>query len=186
MIALQQTVPLTCVIHLHSDSIPAGTSYKFKHTSSGSNGAVLVLKTPLVKEMIQDYRDDRIKNYVQKHSQSWEIFANKKLGRGVKPQQIILVTHCYRTSSWTSAVSVGVPENFGLKFSKGVLTANVATSRFTRSKHRGTAVIRSSPAVVGKDADQTVFVQGWKAKRFVTHFKDVDFHVPLDEVCQIF
>lgn len=87
-------------------------------------------------------------------------------------------------------MSVDVSEDFGLKYSAGVLTADASGSRIRRSEHKGSVMIRSSSGVEAgisaPVADQTVFLQGWKTKRFVkTQFADTRLWVPSDEVLQV-
>lgn len=85
-------------------------------------------------------------------------------------------------------MSVDSPDDLALKYSAGLLTAVASESRSTRSEHEGSIMIKSSPAVVGQasGADQTVFVQGWKAKRFVNNgYKDSPGYTPRDEVAKV-
>lgn len=66
-------------------------------------------------------------------------------------------------------MSVDSSDDLNLKYTAGLLTADASALRSTRSEHEGSVTIRSNTVVVGQapSADQTVFVQGWKAKRFV-------------------
>lgn len=84
-------------------------------------------------------------------------------------------------------MSVDSSDGFGLKYSAGILTADTSALRSTRSGRKASIMVRSSPAVDGLalDVDQTMFVQGWKAKRFVNNgYKDSSDYTPRDEVAQ--
>lgn len=158
---------------LFSSTLPAGASFELSHESS--RGAVLMLHDPLRKEMVEHYRGDNLKDYVLKHGKSWYTFANRTLRRGIPFEHLQLVTHCYRTSSWAAAVASNISGKFEMELSGGpggMVNASVSAS--VGRKRNGSVVCRSSGSVrsdsltrTGEDEkknDQTVFVQGWRAK----------------------
>lgn len=124
--------------------------------------------------MIDHHRSDLITDYVRKHSKSWYIFANRKLRRGVKFEDLLFVTHCYKTASWSSAVLPStVSRGFELSLSGGILgaaSAEIATS-FGKKLYREAPLCRTGPPLPEKGAqlsnDQSVFVQGWTASRWL-------------------
>lgn len=172
--------PLSCRLRIlvshervsSRNTFPVEGSFQFTRNCSG--GAILAFNTPLTKEMIDHYRSDFVTDYVRKHLRSWYIFANRKLRRGINFEQLIFVTHCYKTSSWSAAVlSSTVSRGFELSFSGGVIAAasvGLSTS-FKKEVHREAPLCRTGPPVPSDDEqlpnDQTAFVQGWGGSRWL-------------------
>lgn len=160
-------------------SLPGELSFEFSRGSS--QGAVLVLKGPLRREMIQHYRSDLLRQYIAKNIKSWYIFANRVHHRGIKIAHITFVTHAYRTSSWAAAVACGISSEVSLSFSAGALGVVSAGASLNRSfEHRGSVVCTSGPhydcdVEAGEQAstreDQTVFVQGWMTENRLPFLK---------------
>lgn len=154
-----------------SSALPSGGSVEFSNESS--RVAHLVLNTPLIKDYILHHTGTLIKDYVRKHSESWNIFANRKHGRGVKADQIMLVTHCYRTASWTASIQLtAMSKDIELSVSCGVLgavQAGLGTS--CRGKIRLEPIKRSGPPPpdvgVSPANTETVFVDGIVLSRFL-------------------
>lgn len=138
-----------------------------------------MLHDPLLKQSIEHYRSDILKSYVLKHNKSWYAFANRTHRRGIPFEHIQLVTHCYRTtSSWAAAVASNVSGSFEISLSGGplgIVNANVSAS--VGRKRSGSVVSRSGGGSdiiqvstgedgkkIDKEKNQTMFVQGWRAK----------------------
>lgn len=126
----------------------------------------MVLNTPLIKDYILHHSSTKIENYIHKHNEMWNIFANRTHGRGVKAKQIMLVTHCYRTASWTASYQPSATsENVDLSVSGGIVGAVQASFRtwFSRRSHLE-PIKKSGPPPPDAGAPlantETVFVDG--------------------------
>lgn len=81
----------------------ASIGMNVEHTCTESQGAVLVIKSPALRESI--LRREPLHQYVRAHYREWYAYAGTTLGLGVEREEISLVTGWAKTSADWKAVA---------------------------------------------------------------------------------
>ncbi|KAH9170393.1 hypothetical protein EDB89DRAFT_1301200 [Lactarius sanguifluus] len=127
-------------------------------------GAVLSL--PVTARREDTLHLGHFRKYILRHINSWFAFACE-LGMGIKMEDIILVTGCHRTRSWTNTVFNEVQAN--ARVSIGVEVGAIDASvnwRVSNFRVQG-AVHGRGPVGRNLPENQCIFIRGFRVKRFL-------------------
>ncbi|KAH9066169.1 hypothetical protein EDB87DRAFT_1589299, partial [Lactarius vividus] len=127
-----------------------------------TQGAVLSL--PVIARREDTLHQDLFRRWILKHIKSWFAFA-RQLGMGIEMEDIILVTGCHRTTSWTNTVFNEAQTNVGVSLGVevGVLDASV---NWRASNIRIQGAIVNGPTGRNLPENQCIFIRGFRVKRF--------------------
>ncbi|KAH9038303.1 hypothetical protein EDB84DRAFT_1098834 [Lactarius hengduanensis] len=105
------------------------------------------------------------RKWITRHIDSWFTFA-RELGMRIEMEDIVLVTGCHRTRSWTNAVFSEVQAS--ARVSLGVEVGAFGTSvnwEVSNPRIPG-AALRHGPSGKNLPENQCIFIRGFRAKRF--------------------
>ncbi|KAH8998264.1 hypothetical protein EDB86DRAFT_825160 [Lactarius hatsudake] len=126
-------------------------------------GAVLSL--PVTAQREDTPHLGHFRKWILRHINSWFAFA-RELGMGIEMEDIILVTGCHRTRSWTNTVFNEVQANarvsLGVEFGAFDASVNWQVSNF---RVQG-AVHSRGPNGRNLPENQCIFIRGFRVKRF--------------------
>ncbi|KAH9066171.1 hypothetical protein EDB87DRAFT_1589300 [Lactarius vividus] len=127
-----------------------------------TQGAVLSL--PVIARREDTLHLGHFRRWILRHIKSWFAFA-RELGMGIEMEDIILVTGCHRTTSWTNTVFNEVQTNVGVSLGVevGVLDASV---NWRASNIRIQGAIVNGPNGRNLPENQCIFIRGFRVKRF--------------------
>ncbi|KAH8984037.1 hypothetical protein EDB92DRAFT_1546751 [Lactarius akahatsu] len=128
-------------------------------------GAVLSL--PVTTQREDTLTQDHFREWIAKHIDSWFAFT-KRLRLGVEMEDIVLVTGCHRTRSWSNMTFNEVQTD--AQFSLGVDVAGTlgASVKWRASSLRiQGAVLSQGPSGENLPENQCIFIRGFRMKRIV-------------------
>ncbi|KAH9066184.1 hypothetical protein EDB87DRAFT_1589448 [Lactarius vividus] len=126
-----------------------------------------VLSFPVIARREDTITRDHFQQWMTRHIDSWLAFT-QGLGLGIEMEDIILVTGCHRTRSWTNIAFNEVQSGAQLS-----LTVNVADALGTNinwgvsNVHIHGAVHNQGPSGENLPENQCMFVRGFRVKRIL-------------------
>ncbi|KAH9165399.1 hypothetical protein EDB89DRAFT_2233439 [Lactarius sanguifluus] len=138
-------------------------SAKVEFSCTRNQGAVLSL--PVTARREDTISLGHFRKWIIKHIDSWLAFAHE-LGVGIEMEDIVLVTGCHRTKSWTNTVLNEVQTN--LRLSLGVeVGASGASVRWESSNLQiQGATVCQGPNGEDLPENQCIFIRGFRVKRY--------------------
>ncbi|KAH9032026.1 hypothetical protein EDB85DRAFT_2089383 [Lactarius pseudohatsudake] len=161
------------------DALASGTgSAKVEFSCTRKQGAVLSL--PVTARREDTISLGHFRKWIIKHIDSWLAFANE-LGVGIEMEDIVLVTGCHRTKSWTNAVLNEVQTNVQLSFGvqvgasgasvqwqgsdlriQGAAISHGPNGEVCATHCRGQRILKFSTC----PKNQCIFIRGFRVKRY--------------------
>ncbi|KAI9445970.1 hypothetical protein H4582DRAFT_2052101 [Lactarius indigo] len=138
-------------------------SAKVEFSFTKKQGAVLSL--PVTARREDTISLGHFRKWIARNIDSWFAFAHE-LGTGVEMEDIVLVTGCHRTKSWTNTVLNEVQTN--VQLSLGVeVGASGASVKWDRSdlQIQG-ATVSHGPNGEDLPESQCIFIRGFRVKRY--------------------
>ncbi|KAJ3554116.1 hypothetical protein NM688_g3274 [Phlebia brevispora] len=154
---------------------------------SGQHGALLALKSSAACDTID--RSLKLEKYIRRNHRAWHTFARETLGLNCRPEELVCISGCIKTSEWTVAAFLKDESSHGAMI-RGQLgpvasvgcEVQITQSREMAARHHsgpvrpraarpvvaaeGSRIPVPTPTVVdhAQENDQTVFIHYYKVK----------------------
>ncbi|KAH9163728.1 hypothetical protein EDB89DRAFT_482398 [Lactarius sanguifluus] len=126
-------------------------------------GAILSL--PVAAQREDTLTRDHFREWITKHIESWFAFT-QRLRLGVEMEDIVLVTGCHRTRSWSNITFNEVRTSAQFSLGVNVAGASGASVSWRASSLRiQGAVLSQGPSGENLPENQCIFIRGFRMKR---------------------
>ncbi|KAH9032021.1 hypothetical protein EDB85DRAFT_2114962 [Lactarius pseudohatsudake] len=126
-------------------------------------GAVLSL--PVTARREDTISLGHFRKWILKHIDSWLAFAHE-LGVGIEMEDIVLVTGCHRTKSWTNTVLNEVQTNVQLSLGVQVGASGASVTWQNSNLQIQGATVCYGPNGEDLPENQCIFIRGFRVKRY--------------------
>jgi hypothetical protein len=133
------------------------------------HGAVLSL--PVAARREDTSARGHFRKWMTRHIDSWFCFTQRH-GLGIEMEDIVLVTGCHRTRSWTNIAFYEGQSDARISFGVNVTDIN-GTAVNWRSQHAQGAMLNHGPSGENLPENQCIFVRGFRVKRSFKMFPRV-------------
>ncbi|KAI0048466.1 hypothetical protein FA95DRAFT_1038458 [Auriscalpium vulgare] len=135
-------------------------------STSKTRGAVLAL--PFDGRIVNCHSHEKYRKYMERHFDNW-MALTKRIGLGLKDDEIVLVNGCDLAPSWAVAAFVDTKHEARLTFSGSSIAAGLSSSANFVWKDEQNVETNWGPTSTGgpasTPADQCVFLRGFHMKR---------------------
>ncbi|KAI9448133.1 hypothetical protein H4582DRAFT_65681 [Lactarius indigo] len=138
-------------------------SAELSFSCTRKHGAVLSL--PVTAQREDTLTRGHFRKWITRHIDSWFSFT-QELGLGIEMEDIVLVTGCHRTRSWSNIAFNDIQTDARLSLGVEVAGALGASVNWRVSSHRiQGAVLGHRPNGENLPEDQCIFIRGFRVKR---------------------